>query len=79
MSLGTIWGRQAPSCFGAQEAIAPSIWIEACLVLHLDACRPARTLGMMIFTPGVDNLAMIVRLGNKGGANKNMLEQNIHV
>ena len=60
-SCGTTWGRQAPSCLGAQKAVAPSMRMEACLVRHWVAPRPSRREGMTSLTPWAESLRITAR------------------
>jgi hypothetical protein len=52
-SRGTMVGRQLPSCFGAQCAIAPSSCVDPCLVRHAGSSRPFSSAGSTSFTPAV--------------------------
>mmetsp|Transcript_57441 Transcript_57441/g.121901 ORF Transcript_57441/g.121901 Transcript_57441/m.121901 type:complete len:203 (-) Transcript_57441:2432-3040(-) len=59
VSLGTTCGRHFASCLGAQWDIDPSMWMDACFVLHSGSANASRTAGMTSLTPCPDRLPMM--------------------
>ena len=61
LSLGTIWGRHALSCFGAHAAIAPMSCTEPCFVRHALSSRPFISAGNTSLTPCAESWPMTAR------------------
>mmetsp|Transcript_7436 Transcript_7436/g.16080 ORF Transcript_7436/g.16080 Transcript_7436/m.16080 type:complete len:203 (+) Transcript_7436:589-1197(+) len=59
VSFGTTCGKHLASCFGAQWDMLPSMWMDACFVLHSGSANALRTAGMTSLTPCPDKFPMI--------------------
>mmetsp|Transcript_8002 Transcript_8002/g.23635 ORF Transcript_8002/g.23635 Transcript_8002/m.23635 type:complete len:482 (-) Transcript_8002:4059-5504(-) len=60
-SRGTIVGSAVLSCLGAQYAMAPSIWMDPCLVRHRRSSTPVSSAGSTSFTPWPERWDIMAR------------------